>query len=274
MSGKQSDMPSDLSLPSFETLDVSVRDGIATVTMSRSEDANVLNGIMTRELRTISLFCDTEPSIRVMVLTATGKFFCSGGDIRAMSKLTGNPTRYVREAANEFHVAVATMTRMTKPLVIAVNGIAAGAGFSLALLGDIVIGSASCAFKAAYSAAGLCPDGGMTYFLPRLVGLRRAQELILMNRTIKAQEALDYGILTEVVPDEQLYEIAHERAKKLAAGPARAQAAIRSLLQVSFDNALERQLDLESRGISDCAGSPDGREGLAAFLEKRAPVYR
>jgi 2-(1,2-epoxy-1,2-dihydrophenyl)acetyl-CoA isomerase len=263
----------ETSMPSFETLDFSVRDGVACIILNRAESANVLSATMTRELREVALFCDTEPDVRALLLTATGRFFCSGGDIRSMAGQTSNLTPYVREAANEFHVAVSTFVRMTKPLVVAVNGIAAGAGFSLALLGDIVIGGASCSFKAAYSAAGLSPDGGMTHFLPRLVGLRRAQELILMNRTIGAEQALHYGILTEIVPDDRLSEFAKDCARKLAAGPARAQGAIRSLLMASSDSPLERQLDLESQYISECAGSADGREGLAAFLERRLPIY-
>jgi 2-(1,2-epoxy-1,2-dihydrophenyl)acetyl-CoA isomerase len=163
---------------------------------------------------------------------------------------------------------------MDAPLVVAVNGTAAGAGFSVAISGDLVLAAESAKFAMAYTAAGLSPDGSSSFFLPRLVGMRRAQELMLTNRRLSAAEALDWGLVSQVVPDAELADTAFALAKQLAAGPTRALGMVKKLLATSFQESLETQMELEARGIAEMAGTADGREGIDAFLSKRAPGFR
>jgi 2-(1,2-epoxy-1,2-dihydrophenyl)acetyl-CoA isomerase len=163
---------------------------------------------------------------------------------------------------------------MNAPVIAAVNGTAAGAGFSLALSADLVISVDSAKFVMAYTNAGLSPDGSSSYFLPRRVGDRRARELMLTNRVLTADEALDWGIVNQVVAEADLDETVGKLANKIAAGPTLAYGQVKALLNASFDNGLETQMELESRGIADMARSRDGKEGIQAFLAKRKPEFK
>ena len=162
---------------------------------------------------------------------------------------------------------------MDAPVIIAVNGMAAGAGFSIACTGDIVYAAESAKFTMAYTAAGLSPDGSASYYLPRLVGLRRTQELMLNNRRLSAQEALDWGILTNVFADDDLYDEALKTATQLAQGPTKAYGTVKKLLLSSYQESLETQMELEAQGMGAMSSSLDGTEGIAAFLEKRRPKF-
>jgi 2-(1,2-epoxy-1,2-dihydrophenyl)acetyl-CoA isomerase len=162
---------------------------------------------------------------------------------------------------------------MAAPLVVAVNGTAAGAGFSIAISGDLVVMAESAKLTMAYTAAGLSPDGSSTWFLPRLVGMRRAQELMLTNRRLSAAEALEWGLVNQVVPDAELAATAGALAKQLASGATRAFGTVKSLLASTFSESLETQMELEARGIAAMAGGADGREGIEAFVAKRAPKF-
>jgi len=155
-----------------------------------------------------------------------------------------------------------------------VNGIAAGAGMSMAATGDLVLAGASSRFTMAYTAAGLAPDGGASYYLPRVVGMRRTQELMLTNRMINAEEALDWGLITRIVPDEDLLDEAMKLAKIMANGPTKAYGQVKHLLLDSLTNSLETQMELESRAITAMGATEDGREGIDAFVNKRKPEYK
>jgi 2-(1,2-epoxy-1,2-dihydrophenyl)acetyl-CoA isomerase len=163
---------------------------------------------------------------------------------------------------------------MDAALIVAVNGIAAGAGFSLALIGDIVIAGESASFTMAYTRAGLCPDGSSSYFLPRLVGLRKAQELMLNNNRLSAREALEMGLITRAVSDAELEQKSAQVAAELAGMASQSIACVKKLLLASFDNSLETQMEIEGRYVSQCAAAPDGREGIQAFIEKRSPEFK
>jgi 2-(1,2-epoxy-1,2-dihydrophenyl)acetyl-CoA isomerase len=156
---------------------------------------------------------------------------------------------------------------------VAVNGAAAGAGFSMAASGDLVLAARSAKFSMAYTAAGLVPDGSASWYLPRIVGVRRAQELMLTNRRLSAEEAMDWGIVTRVVDDESLADEAAALATQIAAGPTIAYGSVKRLLAASLQNPLEAQLELESQAISEAAVTQDGREGVAAFFAKRAATF-
>jgi 2-(1,2-epoxy-1,2-dihydrophenyl)acetyl-CoA isomerase len=162
---------------------------------------------------------------------------------------------------------------MNAPVVAAVNGMAAGAGFSLVAACDLAIAAESSRYTSAYTAAALSPDGSSTYFVPRLVGTRRAVELMLTNRRLSAAEALEWGLVNKVVPDAELTEESMELARKLAHGPSVAYGQVKALLHNSFTGTLETQMELESRGIAAMTHTHDGIEGVAAFSEKRPPVY-
>lgn len=248
--------------------------GIAKITLNRPDAANSLNLEMAQELMHAAIACDEDPSIRAVILTATGKMFCAGGDVPSFHAAGDDIGFLLKEVTANLHSATARFARMAAPLIIAVNGTAAGAGFSLAVSGDIVIAADTAKFTMAYTGIGASPDGGSSVYLPRLIGLRRTQELMFTNRVLNAQEALDWGLLTKVVAPEDLFTEADTLANKLASGPLLAHSKIKELLLSSYANSLETQLEIESRGIAKCVSSSEGREGLQAFSEKRKPDFK
>ena len=219
------------------------------------------------------MICDKDQSIRCVILTANGKLFCAGGDLKAVGGEPDKAATKIKGMADNLHKATSSFARMEKPFIVAVNGMAAGAGFSMAVTGDFVISAASAKFTMAYTAAGLSPDGSSTYFLPRLIGIRRTMDLMMTNKRLTAQEAEDWGLINQVVPDEELQTTAMALAQKLANGPTDAFATVKKLLLCSFDNSLETQMELEGRAISEHAGAVNGQEGVLAFLEKRNPKF-
>lgn len=258
----------------YNTLQFTVEEGVATLTLNRPEAANGIDMEMARELMQAAIRCDEDPAIRAVLLTGSaGKMFCAGGDLKSFAAYGDAIASAIKELTAYLHSAVSRLARMEKPLVVAVNGTAAGAGFSLAIAGDLVLSAASAKYTLAYTAAGLTPDGSATWMLPRLVGARRAAELILTNRRLSADEALQWGLVNEVVADEELAGKAQALARKLAAGPTRAFGMAKKLLLASFENGFETQLELEARGIAGMTNTRDGREGIQAFMEKRAPRF-
>ena len=257
----------------FETIVFEKKGSIAVITLNRPKAANGLNSALSSELAQAAKLCDNDTSIKAVILTGNGRFFCAGGDIKEMANAGDNVGEAVKQLADNLHVGISVFSRMDAPLIIAVNGMAAGAGFSLAITGDFVISSDEAKYTMAYTKAGLSPDGSSSYFLPRLVGLRRAQDLMLTNRMLSAEEALDWGLVSRVVPAGQLMNEAMNMAETLAAGSLGSHAAVKSLLLSSFNNSLETQMELEGREISRRAASADGREGITAFTEKRPPKF-
>ena len=247
---------------------------IARITLNRPDAANGIDSILARELRDAAAICDREVAIKVVILDASGAFFSAGGDLREMMSKGEGIGEAARELADDLHAAISTFARMQAALVVAVNGVAAGGGFSLALVGDIVLAAESARFTMAYTRAGLCPDGSSSYFLPRLVGLRRAQELMLANRMIGAAEAADIGLVTRVVADDELAAEVDRVAADLAGSARLSTAYVKKLLLASAGNDLETQMDLEAQLLSACAASPDGQEGIQAFFEKREPRFQ
>jgi 2-(1,2-epoxy-1,2-dihydrophenyl)acetyl-CoA isomerase len=260
-------------MTNFATITFSIEAGIARVVLNRPDAANALNLDLARDLARAALICDNDPSVKVVLLTATGRMFCAGGDLKAFATFGEQTGVKIKELADELHKAISVFARMSPVLVIAVNGTAAGAGFSLALTGDYVIAAESAKFTMAYTRAGLTPDGSSTYYLPRLVGLRKAQELMLTNRTLTAHEASDWGLITRVCPDETLQQEALAIAAELAAGSRSAQGVVKKLLLCTLRNGLEEQMEIEGREIAHAAASPDGKEGIAAFVGKRKATF-
>ena len=257
----------------LETLLFSIEDNIATITLNQPDAANAMNPTMARELSQLAIACDESADVRAVVIRASGKMFCAGGDLGAFSEAGDEVSALIKEMAGDLHMGISRLSRMDAPVIAAINGTAAGAGFSLAIAADLTVSVDSAKFVMAYTNAGLSPDGSSTYFLPRRIGDRRARELMLTNRVLSAQEALDWGIINQVVSEDELDSSITALAATIAAGPTRAFGQVKSLLNSSFDNGLETQMELESRGIAAMSSTADGKEGIAAFLEKRKPKF-
>lgn len=257
----------------YQTLIFEQKDKVAFITLNRPDAANGINFVMSEELVRIAEHCRDTGSIRAVVLTAAGRFFCAGGDLREMSGYGDDAPAKVKLLADNLHRAISVFSRMPAPLIVAVNGVAAGGGFSLSISGDLVIAAQSASLTMAYTRAGLSPDGSSSYFLPRLVGLRRAQQMAFTNNVLSAQEALEWGLITRVVEDEALQEEAARLASQLADGSLGAHAIVKKLFLATWQNDLEAQMDAEAAGISKSIGSADGQEGVQAFLQKRAPIF-
>lgn len=251
-----------------------IRDNVAHITLNRPDAANSMNAEMARELMHAALRCDEGPAVRAVLITGAGRTFCAGGDLRAFAAEGDNLPSHLKEMTTYLHAAVSRLARMDAPVIAAVQGAAAGAGMSLVCATDIVLAAESARFTVAYTRVGLAPDGSSTYSLTRLVGLRRALELALTNRMLSVKEALDWGLVTRVVPDAELQAEAEALAGQLAAGATKALGAAKRLLRDGSTETLETQMELEARAIADMARTADAREGIAAFLEKREPEFR
>ena len=249
-----------------------VVDGVGRLTLARPEQGNAIDLAMAEALAEVTAAWSVDPAVRCVLLRGEGRTFCVGGDLKAFSARPHLPT-HLLEVTDPFHAAVSRLARMDAPVVAAVHGSAAGGGLSLALAADLVVAAASARFVVAYTAIGLTPDGSGSWSLPRLVGLRRALELTLTNRPLTAAEALAEGLITRVVPDEDLGAEAEALAASLAAGPTGALGGAKRLLRASLGHDLEAQLALEARSLAAAAGTDDAREGIAAFLEKRAARF-
>ena len=249
------------------------RDAVAIIAFDRPEVGNAIDIEFCRKLSEHGRAVAADPSVRAVLIRGNGNHFCVGGDLKLFASLGEQATPVLREMADVLHEGVIAIHRLTVPVVVAVHGNAAGAGLSLACLGDICLAARSSKFRMAYTAVGLTPDGGGSWMLPRLVGPRVAADLALTNRLLDAEEAQRVGIVTRVVDDEVIHDEAEALAAQLADGPSRAFAATKRLLAGSAATRLEDQLAQEAISISTQVGAPEGQEGIAAFLGKRAPKY-
>jgi 2-(1,2-epoxy-1,2-dihydrophenyl)acetyl-CoA isomerase len=258
-------------MPDFETLKFAQSGPVTSIVLNRPDAANGMNDTLTRELAVAAALCDTEAT-KVVTITGAGRFFCAGGDLKSIAAAP-SAGAFVKGIADDLHRALSTFARMGAVVITAVNGVAAGAGFSLAVTGDLVLSAESAKFTMAYTKAGLSPDGSSSYYLPRLIGIRRTQQLMLTNRTLSAAEALDWGLLTEVVPDADLAARTDALAQEMATTSRTSNSAVKALLLGTYRTAIEEQMELEGRLIAECAESADGQEGVAAFLGKRPPQF-
>lgn len=257
-----------MSAPSVQ---VETRGAVALITLHRPE-TNTINIQMAMDLLAAAMTCARNTAVRAVVLTGAGRNFCFGGDLRAITA-HDSLDDYVRELTTYLHAAISHFVRMDAPVIAAVNGTAAGAGVGLVAMADLAICGRGSRFNLAYTSVGLTPDGGTSYLLPRIVGVKRAMELLLLNRTLSAAEALAWGLVNEVAADERLLTRALEVAAALAQGPAGAFGATKRLVAHSL-GAFESHMVMESESIAAHAVSADGREGIAAFLEKRPARFR
>jgi 2-(1,2-epoxy-1,2-dihydrophenyl)acetyl-CoA isomerase len=253
------------------SVEIDVRDRIARITLNRPEAGNALNLELATELRKAAEGLQGS-DVGAVILSGAGKAFCVGGDLDYMRDADEVGDAVLR-LATQFHGGLAALAALDAPVISAVRGAAAGGGMSLAIAGDIVLAAESARFTMAYTAIGFSPDGGSSWTLPRLVGRRKAAELMLLNERLDAAAARDLGLVTRVVADDALDDEADALARRLAGGPTRAYGATKRLLRESATRGFAEQMAEESRSIAALAAAPDGREGVAAFLEKRAPTF-
>jgi len=256
-----------------ETVRVELKEKIASVLLNRPEIFNAFDLDMTELLANRLTALAADNSVRGIVISGAGKAFCAGGDLKwAHSFPQGAPAAFHTLAAR-FHQAILEIRRTSKPVIAAVNGMAAGGGFSLALACDFRVMDKSAVLRQAYTSSGLCIDGGGTFTLPRLVGLARALEIAAFDRPISSEQALAWGLTTKISEDRRSVEEATEMAHELARGSLNSFGWSKQLLADSFNTALEAQIEREREGLCSCAAHCDGKEGLQAFVDKRRPVF-
>jgi len=246
---------------------------ITEVALNRPETYNAFNLEMVTSLAKHLTELATDSSVKGIVLAGRGKTFCAGGDLKWAVQFSPRAGCSFHTLASQLHLAIVEIRRMKKPVVAAIHGVAAGAGFSLALACDFRVMEKSAILRQAYTSNGLCINGGGSFTLPRIVGLARALEIAAFDRPISAKQALEWGLVTKVAEDGTALEEAISMLNQLAEGSTHSFAWSKKLLTDSFNNSFESHLELEREGLSACADHPDGQEGLKAFTEKRRPVF-
>lgn len=247
----------------------SVADGIARIIIDDAANHNVVGVQFTKELARAAIACEGNGDIRVVLLSANGKEFSVGGDLNEFLRERHNLREHVREMAAYFHLAIAALNRLPVPVVCAVNGMAAGGGMSMAMMCDLTIATRSAKFNLAYTRSGLTPDGGGTWFLPRLVGVQRAFDIMATNPTLSAEQACNLGIIARVVDDDKFKDEVEKVLRQLADAPSGSAAQAKRLLRASLGNSLEQQLELEAKNIAEIASSASTLATLEAFFAQR-----
>ena len=261
----------------YTTLKVEVREGLGLLTLNRPEFRNALSLEMVQELRHATGALERDATVRAVLLRGAGKHFMVGGDVKRLHKAVTTDTQDYQDGfehrAVEAHQIIAALFRMPKPVLVAVQGAAAGFGMALVMACDLAIASRDAYFGYAYSKIGLSSDGGATYFLPRLMGERRALELALLGDRFDAQRAYELNIVNRLVDPERLDEEALALARRLASGPTRALAEVKLLIRSSIGRSFDEQSNREAASVAAMSRTSDHQEGVTAFLEKRAPVF-
>ncbi len=260
-----------------ESILLEVSEGVATVTLNRPEVLNALSDDMIAALVEVMTRVEADPAVRCVVLRGAGDHFMAGGDVKGFhGRLAETPAErgaHFRAKIHKLHPAIVAMRRMPKPVVASLHGAAAGFGLSLALATDLAIAAEDAYFTLAYCLIGTSPDGGSSYHLPRIVGLRKAMEIALLGERFNAETAQRLGLVNWVVPSDDLEAETAKLVARLARGPGHALGETKALLNASLDNALEAQLALEVESFASCAATQDFAEGVTAFVEKRSAQF-
>jgi len=261
-----------------DTVRLQTADGIATLTLNRPEVLNAIDAEMKEALVDTLTRIEVDPAVRVLVLRGAGKHFMAGGDVKGFHAERDRDAIWKRrrflEGINAIHPILFAVRRMPKPVIASVQGYAAGFGLSLALMADLTIAADDAKFTLAYIRIGTSPDGGASYYLPRMVGLKKALEIGMLGDDIDAATAARHGMVNFVVPAAELGAETDRLARRLAAAPTRALGNLKRLLNASLDNQLEQQLQMEAEAFADNVTTEDFREGIAAFVEKRKPAFK
>jgi 2-(1,2-epoxy-1,2-dihydrophenyl)acetyl-CoA isomerase len=251
-----------------------VKDFVAHLTLNRADAANAFDLELAREFGDAVRRSVEDPAVRAILITGAGRMFCAGGDLKAfVAQPQGELPAFLEQLTGFLHRGLLALARCSAPVIAAVQGSAAGAGMSLACACDFVIAAESAKFTMAYTRAGLTPDGSATWYLPRIVGIRKTLELAIRNPVLTATQAHELGLVSEVVPDAELAGRSGALAAELAAGPTQAFGGVKRLLLESANATLEDQLKRETSWIAQVAQTRDAGEGIAAFVAKRAPKF-
>ncbi len=254
-------------------IELQKHDNITVVTLNRPEAFNAFNLELVTELATQLTALAGDSGVRGVVLTGKGKAFCAGGDLKWALNHPNGPAGAFHTLAGQFHLAIVEIRRMKKPVIAAINGVAAGGGFSLALACDFRVMDESAVLNQAYTSAGLCINGGGTFTLPRLVGYARALEIAAFDKPISSATALDWGLVTRVASKGQALEAAIAMAQELSRRSLNSFAWTKKLITDAYSTPFETQIEIERAALEACADHADGREGLTAFAEKRKPQF-
>jgi 2-(1,2-epoxy-1,2-dihydrophenyl)acetyl-CoA isomerase len=249
-------------------IDLRIANGIARITLDDPENHNTVDAGFTRELAQAAIRCETDPTVKVVVLAANGPVFSFGGDLKEFIAKRDVIQAHIREMTAYFHNAILTLSRMSAPVIAAVNGMAAGGGFSLVCMSDMAIAKRSAKFNFAYTRSGLTPDGGATYFLPRLVGPQKAFDIMATNPTLTAEQAQELGIIARVVDDHDFEAEVERVVERLMALPSEALPRLKGLLRTSLNASLEQQFEHEAKSISEIAATAETLATLEAFLKR------
>lgn len=245
---------------------------IATITLNRPDAFNSFNFDLGNDLVTALESCSDDSDIKVVVITGAGRAFCAGGDLVLFQK-SPDISNTLRQVIKILNTGIMVMRRMSQPIIASINGAVGAAGMSIAAACDLRICASSVNFKQAYTSVGLVPDGAWTLLIPLLIGLGKASELVLLDPVFNAEKALDIGFVNQVVEDSELKKVTYGTASQLVRGPSLAFTIVKENLNNAMLGFLERQLELERRGMTMVGKTADAREGISAFLEKRKPDF-
>ena len=257
----------------YKNLKFEIENNIGRIVLNRPEAANAITIPLVKELLDIAIKCEAGAPIRALILQGEGSIFCAGGDLKYMTEQE-NLKEAISEMIGILHVALSKIDHLDVPLIGAITGTAAGAGLSLVSACDMAVAGKNVKFTSAYTAAGLTPDGSSTFHLPRSIGKKRTMELMLTNRVLSADEALDWGLINSVVDDDQVISETNKLAEKIANGPTMAFGGVKEMIRQTFSNGLETQMELESQIFSKQLIGEDGPEGIKAFTSKRKPEFK
>jgi len=258
----------------MDTVQLETIDSVLKLTLNDPASLNAMSASMAREMREAVRFaCDPSQNFRCLVITGAGRAFCSGGNLGMMDGSRQDAETDPVSLSTHHHHVIKLLKSLPYPVITAVNGPAAGLGFSYALTGDLIVAAQSAFFLAAFRNVGVSPDGGLSWTLPKYIGWARAKELLLMGNRLSAEQALEWGLINRVFDDESFMAQTMKLAKEVAAGPTVALGAIRQLTWDGWDTSLEQHLDQEERVQLRTFASSDAREGAMSLMEKRAPVF-
>lgn len=252
---------------------IKIENQVAYITLNRPDVFNSFNREMAFSLQSILDDCEHNNGVRSIVITGNGKAFCAGQDLKEVTNPELNPG-FKKILEEHYNPIITRIRAINKPIIAAVNGVAAGAGANIALSCDLVVASNKASFIQAFSKIGLIPDSGGTFFLPRLIGFQKASALMMLGDKVTAEEAEELGMIFKVISSESFNEEVEKLAVKLANMPTKALGLIKELLNKSITNTLEQQLELEGKLQIEAALSEDYTEGVNAFMEKRKPIFK
>ena len=261
-------------MSNYENIRFSIENGLATITLNRPQSLNALSsGLKSDLLDAIRATGQADRGARALLITGEGRAFCAGADL-AEGSLAGPERDLGKSLIDDYHPILLELSALNMPVISAVNGVAAGAGMSIAISADIVVAARSAYFLQAFVNIGLVPDAGSTFLLPRLVGAARARAMMVLGERVPAETALDWGLIYEVVDDDKLAEHAKDLGERLAQGPTRALNGIRQLVTQSLKNNYAEQLQAEAQMQREMGSTADSTEGVMAFIQKREANFQ